>query len=263
MKYFTLSVLALSALAVGGCSEQSQTALEPDQAVFAQPGSGGGGGSTTVTDPVATFYLPALQGSLGLWGDGKSVVTYASSSMSEYLHQVCGVETRFFYTGSGDAILNSNGHSKSASKCKDAPRTVRVAFQRIKDDGTLESQGTASPTVFLNAFDVQDTTSADGTGPIKVGPENSEQRPVHINMGSNTIYPCDALRFRPVLDNLGGVVTGADLVTIERVNSKTWRVYSTPDGNGHHKAACVKNDKFTGLYHVPVDYYIVTDRDLP
>lgn len=44
MKHFTVSVLALSALAVGACSEQIQTALEPDQAVFAK--AAGGGGST-------------------------------------------------------------------------------------------------------------------------------------------------------------------------------------------------------------------------
>ena len=260
MKQLTVSILALSALALGGCSEQSQTALEPDQAVFAKPG--GGGGTTTVTNPIATFYLPQSQGNLGLWGDGKSVVTYAGASMSKYEHQKCGVETRFYYTGSGDAILFSDGHQRSMSKCADAPRTVRVEFQRIKD-GTLDPQGTASPTVFLNAFDVQDTTSTDGTGPIQLGYENRVQRPLHINMGSNTSYPCDALRFRPVLENLGSIATGADLVTVERVSANTWHVYSTGDANGHHKAACIKNDQFTGLYHAPVDYYIVTDKDLP
>ena len=44
MKQFAVSLLALSALAAFGCSEQAQTVLEPDQALFARPGGGGGSG---------------------------------------------------------------------------------------------------------------------------------------------------------------------------------------------------------------------------
>ena len=255
MKRNVLSCTALlTALVAYGCSEDrpSPTEMTELQAAFGK--SGGSGGGTTVTDPVSTFHIPTSPSGLGLWGDGKTPRTSSfggvSVQVSVYEHLKCGVETRFFLTGSGDAILNSAGDSRSASKCSDAPRKVNIDFSSPVESSTLKG-GPVSVTVFMNTLGVQNASSR-----ITIG--HTELRDLNIGLSANPY--CDALRFRETLPAQNNIPTGADKVNVTRLSANAWRVHSQ---SGLTKAACLKNDVLVGRYEIPVDFYITTDRDLP
>lgn len=246
MKRIVLPSTLLLATFVFTACEQSRVPTEVGD-VEASFNSKKPGGSTE-TDPIATFYLPATNdnGALALWGDGKSV----KNGMSEYWHQVCGVETRFYYTGSGDAILNSVGHKGSASKCKNAPRQVKINFSSPVEAATPKGD-IETVSAWINTFQVQNTTSS-------IAVTDTVLRDMNVNFTGSQY--CDGLRFRTSLPAYPGVSTVADQVQVTRESANRWRVHSQ---DGFAKAACLKNDALVGHYNIPVDFYIVTDRNLP
>lgn len=247
MKHLAARAAVLLAAALFAACDQSPTSTELAAPNFAKPGGG-----TTTADPTATFYLPALQGSLGLWGDNK-YTDNSYSGTSRYKEKECGVHSKIFYNGSGDAIMNSTGDPRSASKCTNAPRKINVDFSKPLEG--LVSGGIETLEAFINTLDVQDNTTADGTVPIEIG--QKADRPLNLSLTGSKI--CDGLRFRPTLPAYNDQQTGAEYVDVTRIDERTWRVQTKTDA----KAACIKNDAFIGLYVIPVDFYIVADQSLP
>ena len=153
MKHPTISILALSALALGGCSEQSRTALEPDQALFS---SGKGGGTTTEeTDPMTIWDWRSTLADANstptlVWGDSgtvsegnKALVSAGTTGAYEGGH--CGVRAKIFWSGTnfgGDAVFDPDLDMKG-SKC--GPRSIQITL------------GDAAPSVeapFMNVFGI-------------------------------------------------------------------------------------------------------------
>lgn len=259
MKRSILSGSLLGAvLLVAGCSDTTSP-VQPGEPLFAKPGSG-----ITETDPTARFYIPTSPDGLGIWGDGLFANLDGYTGTSRYGEKDCGVHSKIFYTGSGDAIMHTSNSRYSDRKCTDYPRKIKIDFSKPLTEG-LAPGGVETVEAFVNTLDVQDNTTSDGTGPI-VG---TQDRPLNLSLtGSKT---CDGLRFRPTLPAYNNMATGVDNVEVTRVNERTWRVRTKADvvdSNGNvltynAKAACLKNDVIVGTYHMPVGFYIVADRDLP
>ena len=264
MKRFVLSGSLLGmVLLVAGCSETTSP-VQAGEPLFSNHKNGGG---TTETDPTAKFYIPAARGSLGIWGDGLFADVAkldGYTGFSRYGEKDCGVHSKIFYTGSGDAIMHTSNPRYSDKKCTDYPRKIKIDFSKPLTEGLAPGE-VETVEAFVNTLDVQDNTTSDGTGPI-VG---TEDRPLNLSLtGSKT---CDGLRFRPTLPAYNNMATGVENVEVTRVDVKTWRVRTKADeldSNGnvlryHAKAACLKNDVIVGTYHMPVDFYIVADQPLP
>jgi hypothetical protein len=259
MKHLARPVTALLTAAVFAACDGSPTPPDLNAPEFAKAG-----GTATVTDPTTTFYLPAASGELGLWGDGEYTSDNPFAGTSRYKEKECGVHSKLFYTGSGDAIMNSTGDSKSGRTCPSYPRRINVDFTKPLTDG-LAPGAIETVEAFINTLDVQDNSSADGTGPIS----GTAERPLNLSLTNSKT--CDGLRFRPTLPAYGDKPTGVDYAQVTRINATTWRVQTKADvvdSNGtvvtyNAKAACLKNDVIVGIYHMPVDFYIVSDRALP
>ena len=111
MKQLTVSILALSALALAGCSEQSRTALEPDQALFASGKSGGGGGGgSTDTRPRANIVWSDAPHNFtpGIEGDSRSKDGSTKGVLDEYQGNYCGAYAVLYAAAGESGDLNAD-----------------------------------------------------------------------------------------------------------------------------------------------------------
>jgi hypothetical protein len=273
MYRFARAATLLIAVALVGC-EESRTPtdvadLSPRFAKPTSPGGGGGGGDDGgETDPTAAFYLPVSEG-LGLWGDGLEAynttitITVDDNTTSiptiRYKEKECGVHAKIFATteksNSGDAIMHTSNPKYRDKKCPDYPRTVYLSYATpLSGQAAGETERVE---VFVNLGELQNTTT-------KIAIGATEKRGLNINPEGTS--RCDVLRLREQLRD--GTRIGADWVNVTRIDARTWRVWSSPDevdGDGnviahHDKAECSSDGT---LFHLPVDFYIVADRDLP
>ena len=201
MKHLTISILALSALALAGCSEQSRTALEPDQALFAKPGSGGT--TTEETDPMNIWdWQPTLSdGSTSalVAGDGRTVVSPGNESLvflpttGAYEGGLCGVRAKIFWSGTnfgGDAVFDADIEPNSSS-CP--TRSIRI---------TLGSGSVVSDAPYMNVREIMD-----------IATNETRQQRIRLNYLSN-VPNCERIEFgtatsdpndKPFLAESGGV----------------------------------------------------------
>jgi hypothetical protein len=196
MKHLTVSVLALSALAVGACSEQSQTALEPDAPLFS---SHKGGSATAETSPKLIWDWKATLSdnttSTLIRGDGNAgspYITYDSDwhtsdpgkptfrgyTSGQYQGLVCGARATVFWAGTnygGDAVFDPDLEPKYNGNC--GPRGIGIAM-----DGTNFTPDAP----FMNVYRIMDV------GAVGTTEETREQWMRIINL---SIPQCERLQF--------------------------------------------------------------------
>ena len=186
-------------------------------------------GKTTVTDPTATFKFPLADAGLSL----KSDRLYSDGTNSVYADGVCGTSSKIFattaYSNSGDATLQT-----TAPKSNSCGRVMTVSYS----DGVSEVIA-----IFMNAHQIENTTYS-----IPIGSTVTR----HFGLSSKR---CNFVTWGMRPDGAG---VGSDSVLVTRVDSSTWHVKNQP--NGLDLAYCGT----TGLlYHMTVDFTIVSSRALP
>ncbi len=225
-----MTTLTTSLLVVlAACSERGVTparVVAPEEAQLARPSG--------PTDPVATFYFPLADASLGLKSDGR----YGDGTYSVYANGVCGLSAKLFATteksNSGDATMQTNNPRAKDNRCTE--RSVTVDY----GDGVVWSGAT-----FINVRQIQNTSYSIPVGSAALR-----------DMAMST-ERCGGLRWMPVLQP-EGIMTGADQVLVTRVDASTWRVQSQPYPND--KAYCLNTGQ---LYNIAVDFLIVSSYPLP
>lgn len=216
MKHFTLSVLALSALAVGGCSEQSPAptevaSIEPQFAVK------GGGTKTEESDPMTRWVFQAsftdasgAEQPYGITGDGAG----------PYEGGLCGVHAKIFWTSGnsgGDAVFDPD--MNRPGKC--TPRFLNFA---------LPGRTTSQEGPFTNVLRIMDT-------------ELNVPRSQHMRFTSLKLANCERIQYgKPTASDTDPVwateepgvrVTRTDGAARTRGGGK-WIVESEPP----HEAQC-------------------------
>lgn len=181
-------------------------------------------GKTAVADPTTTWKFPSAGASLSVLGDGK----YSDGVLSVYANGVCGVTSRLFYGGSGDATMTLGADRR----CVNAPRRLTLRY----DDGVVETTGSGA---FLNLHDVQNAALR-----IPVGTTVPGFLAIHYTPR------CDALQF--------GRDANSDAVLVTRVDARTWSVESQAAPN--NRAFCTTTGR---AYRMPVSLIVVSSRDLP
>jgi hypothetical protein len=188
-------------------------------------------------DPTAAFWFPTDDASLGLRSDH----LFMNGTSSVYANGVCGVNSKLFATGaasgSGDAIMHTNNPQSKDRKCSSYPRTVTLEY----GPGDVE----AAP-VFINVREIANTTFQ-----IPVG--TTAQRILRVNVGGR----CEGLAWADQLAN-GTNTNGGDRVNVTRVDASTWLVQSQPYPD--NQAYCITTGQ---LYHLNVQFLVVTDRPMP
>lgn len=218
-----------AAFCLAGCSSDSSmpTGLEPS---FSR-------GTSTTTDPTATWMLPLADAGLALASDGQ----YSDGTYSVYANGVCGVSATIFATtqksNTGDAVIQTN----SSTRGKSCGRTFTLRYP----DGFSETVPS-----FNNLRALQNTTTI-----IPVGA--TVKRLLILNPGALvTGSRCDRLLFG-VGDNPDNGA-GSDSVLVTRETARQWHVQSDPQSS--ELAWCQKTGE---LFTMPVDFVIVASYDLP
>lgn len=207
---------------------------------------GVGGELFTVTpnDPTAQFQFPLADAALGLRSD--HIATYVQGDVSVYADGVCGVHSKIFATAaasnSGDAVMGTNDPKYADRHCRDDPRKVTVILR--DDAGNIVKQ--YSTGMFMDVHDVENTTDQIALG-------GSALRGFTLNQESN----CNGLRWTLVMPDQV-TPSGADQVMVTRTTASTWLVQTQP--YPHDKTFCLADNR---LYHVAVNFTVVSDRPLP
>jgi hypothetical protein len=230
----TTSLLALTLIAALGCGlEPTSTELEP--ALLSKGQGGGGGGGGKATDPTATWIIP--NAGYSLRSDNHSL--YTAEGLSTYADGVCGVAAKIFATtaasNSGDATIGMDAPKKGCGR--------RVTL--VYPDGNSETIRT-----FGNLQQLQNTTTL-----IPIGTRELRTLIINPSAYSNNPSRCGRLLFGT--GSLGSGV-GSDQVWVERVDARTWHVYSQDEPNT--KVWCRDEDS---LINMTVSFTIVASRDLP
>ena len=181
-----------------------------------------------VTDPTATFSF-STDPTLGVRPDAVSAL---------YAHNVCGVDAKIFatteYSNSGDAIMQTDNPRFSDRKCAAYPRKVTFVYA-AGDAETI--------TTFMNVRNVENTTTV-----------------IPINTTVTRVFSVNTTRCGGLYwgNERQGVLVPGDSVLVTRTAANTWHVQTQPAPND--RAYCLNNGQ---SYHMPVDFTVVTSRDLP
>ncbi|CAN5912855.1 hypothetical protein BH11GEM1_BH11GEM1_02290 [soil metagenome] len=228
MKTIRIPGLFALAMTLGGCAGESTTTA-PSRLSATAPSYGR---TVTVSDPTATFKFPLADAGLSLKSDG----LYSDGTSSVYANGVCGTSAKIFATpaasNSGDATLQTTG-----PKGRNCGRVVTLHYS----DGVSETIP-----VFMNVNKIENTTYSIAVGST-----------VTRRLGINPVQAtrCDFLTFGTRSDGAGA---GSDSVLVTRLDASSWHVQSQP--NGADLAYCSTTGQ---LYHMPVDFTIVSSRALP
>lgn len=215
----------------------------------------------------STFYI-LQDNTLGMTGDGKFLEPAGSAyaGHSRYKDAECGTlsQIKIGVGETGDALMSS--YYTSGRGCKDAPRKVRIAYNRIDvASGNTTSEGVITTVTFMNVRKLQKaaTSSEPGTA-IPIGA--FELRSMAF---SDESYKCGAagtgaILFSPVTSD--GFETGANNVKVTRLSADQWLVETLPDEvvDGtviHNDAAWCRGNG--NLYHMPLRLIIRSSVGLP
>lgn len=229
MKKIATSIVILS---LAACSTESPTAT--DRPVSAS-GAALANKVTAPPNPTPTWKIPLADAALAFRSDGAN----GDGTYSFYSNGVCDVGTAIGEGGSGDATINT-----TKGKC------IR-RFNLVYPDGSSELVQS-----FNNLNELETTTFA-----IPVG--TTAERRFVINPGVWTNNSrCDRLSFGLLGPNsiLG---LGSDSVLVQRLDARTWHVFSKPndpDGTPHSIAMCEKTGE---LLQMPIDFTIAASTDQP
>lgn len=193
------------------------------------------GKNSKSTGLTATWKIPLVDGGLALRSDGVA----SDGVYSTYSNGQCGVGTTIIVGGSGDATVNT-----TKGKCV---RKFKLAYP----DGSSELVQS-----FNNLNQLEDTTFA-----IPVGATLERRFVINPGVWTNNSR-CDRISFGLWGPN-STLGVGSDSVLVQRVDARTWHVYSKPDdpdGTPHDVAMCEKTGE---LLRMPVDFVIVASADLP
>jgi len=224
----SIAILCLAACTTEGPTASTRPDIAPDAssaAAKAPPPPG--------TTP--TWKIPLADATLAFRSDR----TNGDGTYSLYTNGVCDVGTAIIEGGSGDATLNM-----SKGKCI---RKVNLVYP----DG-----GSELVESFANLNDLE--TSAFT---IPVGATIERRFVINPSVFNNNSR-CDRLHFGQQGPN-STLGVGADSVLVERLDARTWHVYSKPadpDGTPHDIAMCEKTGE---LLQMPIDFTIAASSDQP
>ena len=225
MKTIRIPGVFALAMTLAGCAGDAATTA-PSRLTATPPSYGR---TPSVSDPTATFKIPLMDAGLSLKSDG----LLSDGTNSVYANGVCGTSAKIFATtaasNSGDATLQTTG-----PKGRNCGRVVTLNYS----DGVSET----AP-VFMNLNRIENTTYSI---------------PVGFTVARRLGIPylrCNGLTFGTRSDGSGA---GSDSVLVTRLDASTWHVQSKP--NGADLAYCSTTAQ---LYHMPVDFTIVSSRALP
>ena len=180
----------------------------------------------TVTDPTATWTIPAPDGVLG----------FASDGQGPYTHGTC-VTTRIFATTAGS---NSGDATIQTTKSRNCTRRFTLRYSATPGDTEVVPS-------FNNLLGLQSTTSV-----IPIG--SPALRRLLINPGA---IPNNPSRCGRLVYGANGIVAlGSDSVLVTRIDASTWQVQST----GSQLAWCEARDT---LYTMPVSFTVTSSSALP
>jgi hypothetical protein len=224
----SIAILSLAACTTEGTTASNRPDGAPDASIAATKVS-------PPPNPTPTWKIPLADATLAFRSDG----TNGDGTYSIYSDGVCDVGTVIIEGGSGDATINT-----TKGKC------IRK-FKLVYPDGSSEVVQS-----FNNLNQLETTAFA-----IPVG--TTAERRFVINPGVWTNNSrCDRLSFGQYAPNaiLGA---GSDSVLVQRLDARTWHVYSKPDdpdGTVHDIAMCEKTGE---LLQMPIDFTIVASTDQP
>jgi hypothetical protein len=200
--------------------------------------------TVTLKNPTAQFWFSLDDATLGLKSD--HLAAYTQGNFSVYGDGICGVHALMFSvasgSNSGDATMQTDNSRFQNRKCPDYPRKLGIVLR--DDGGNVVTQ--LSTTMFMNVHDVENTTDIIAVGSA-------------VRRGMTLSYDphCNGLRWTLVMPDQV-TPSGADQVNVTRTSANSWVVQTQPYPND--KAFCLGDGH---LYHVPVNFTIVTDRPLP
>jgi hypothetical protein len=229
MKKIAASIAILSLVA---CTTESPTASNKPGIA---PGPSLANKVTPPPNPTPTWKIPLADATLAFRSDG----TNGDGTYSIYSDGVCDVGTVIIEGGSGDATINT-----TKGKC------IRK-FDLVYPDGSSELVQS-----FNNLNELETTAFA-----IPVGATAERRFVINPGVWTNNSR-CDRLSFGQYAPNaiLGA---GSDSVLVQRLDARTWHVYSKPDdsdGTAHDIAMCEKTGE---LLQMPIDFTIVASSDQP
>ena len=186
----------------------------------------------TEKDPSAEFWFPLDDAALGLRSDH----LYVNGLSSVYEFGMCGVNTRIFVGGSGDAIMHTDNSKFTDRRCSAYPRKMQIDYG---DGVTLWS------TVFVNVREIQNLSYM-----IPVGA--TVKRALHVNESR-----CDGLLWKGHLAD-GTLTNGADSVLVTRTGGDSWLVETQPypDNEAYCRATGVK-------YNIAARFTVIASRSMP
>jgi hypothetical protein len=224
----SIAILGLAACATEAPTASSRPALAPEAPVAAAkvPSS---------ANPTPTWKIPLADAMLAFRSDGMR----GDGTYSLYRNDDCDVSTVIIEGGSGDATINT-----TKGKC------IRK-FTLVYPDGSSELVQS-----FNNLNELETTAFA-----IPIGSTVERRFVINPSVWTNNSR-CDRLHFGQLGPNsLLGV--GSDSVLVQRVDARTWHVYSKAndaDGTVHDIAMCEKTGE---LLQMPLDFTIAASADQP
>ena len=186
-------------------------------------------------NPTPTWKIPLADPTLAFRSDG----TNGDGMYSIYGNGACDVSTVIFEGGSGDATINT-----AKGKC------IRK-FSLAYPDGSSELVQS-----FNNLNQLETASFA-----IPIGTTTERRFVINPSVWTNNSR-CDRLSFGQLGPN-STLGLGSDSVLVQRIDARTWHVYSKPDdadGTPHNVAMCEKTGE---LLRMPIDVTVVASADQP
>lgn len=223
---------SIALLSLAACTTESPTVSDRPGVA---PGTALANKVTPPPNPTPTWEIPLADATLAFRSDG----TNGDGTYSIYSNGVCDVGTVIIEGGSGDATINT-----TKGKC------IRK-FKLVYPDGSSELVQS-----FNNLNELETTAFA-----IPIGVTTERRFVINPGVWTNNSR-CDRLSFGQYApDAMLGA--GSDSVLVQRLDARTWHVYSKPDdpdGTAHDIAMCEKTGE---LLRMAIDFTIVASADQP